>query len=89
MLGVLSSPMGIMRHNTSYDELMEAPMHSPPSDMSINILWKDPVIPKHNFRDTAEVSSCGDNLFFLCCCYKAGLDCDLLGKGKQREPVEF
>lgn len=46
------------RRNTSYDELMEAPMHSPPSDMSVNILWKDPVIPQHRFRNTAEVHSC-------------------------------
>lgn len=52
------------RRNTSYDDLMEAPMHSPPSDMSVNILWTDPVIPKHTFRDAAEVTPCPDTLDF-------------------------
>lgn len=60
----LSSPIGMTRRNTSYDDLMEAPMHSPPSDMSVNILWKDPVIPKHKFRDAAEVTPCPDTLDF-------------------------
>lgn len=58
IFGALSSPIGMTRRNISYDELMEAPMHSPPSDMSVNILWKDPVIPQHRFRNTTEVHSC-------------------------------
>lgn len=60
----LSSPIGMTRRNTSYDDLMEAPLHSPPSDMSVNILWKDPIIPKHKFRDAAEVTPCPDTLDF-------------------------
>lgn len=58
IFGALSSPIGMTRRNISYDELMDAPMHSPPSDMSVNILWKDPVIPQHRFRNAAEVPSC-------------------------------
>lgn len=58
IFGALSCPIGLSRRNTSYDQLMEAPMHSPPSDMSVNILWKDPVIPQHRFRNTVEVHSC-------------------------------
>lgn len=80
--------MGITRRNTSYDDLMEAPMHSPPPDMSVNILWKDPVIPKHNFRDAAEVSSCVDANVLLCACDETGLDCDPLGKGERSQPAE-
>lgn len=57
IFSALSSPIGMTRRNISYDELMEAPMNSPPSDMSVNILWKDPVIPQHRFRNTAEVHS--------------------------------
>lgn len=53
--GALSCPLGMGRRNVSYDELIDAPMNSPPSDLSVNILWKDPVIPKHRFRNTAEV----------------------------------
>ncbi|KAM9377023.1 glutamine--fructose-6-phosphate aminotransferase [isomerizing] 2 isoform 3-T3 [Pholidichthys leucotaenia] len=29
-------------------------MHSPPADLAVNILWKDPVVPQHRFRN-AEV----------------------------------
>lgn len=62
IFGALSSPIGVTRRNISYDELMEAPLHSPPADMTVNILWKDPIIPQHKFRNTAEVHSC---LFLL------------------------
>ncbi|KAE8286017.1 putative monooxygenase p33MONOX [Larimichthys crocea] len=58
----LSSPIGITRHNISYDEHMDAPMHSPPPDLSVNILWKDPVIPQHKFRNAAEESESGGKL---------------------------
>ncbi|AWP12166.1 putative monooxygenase p33MONOX [Scophthalmus maximus] len=54
IFGVLSSPLGITRHNMSYDEHMDTPMNSPPPDMTVNMLWKDPVIPQHKFRNTAE-----------------------------------
>lgn len=63
LFGAFSSPIGMTRHNVSYDDLMDATMHSPPSDLSVNILWKDPVIPQHKFRNTAEV------LFLLCSYY--------------------
>lgn len=52
LMGALSSPIGIQRHNISYDENMDAPMHSPPSDLTVNIMWKEPVIPQHRFRKT-------------------------------------
>ncbi|CAL1613343.1 unnamed protein product [Knipowitschia caucasica] len=58
--GSMSSPISLVRRNTSYDDLIDAPMHSPPPDMSVNILWKDPVKPKHRFRDAAEPGSEGD-----------------------------
>ena len=64
-------------------------MHSPPSDMSVNILWKEPVVPKHNYREAAEVRCCGETLCFLWCCYKTGLDWDPLGKEERREHAEF
>ncbi|XP_026186834.1 putative monooxygenase p33MONOX [Mastacembelus armatus] len=56
----LSSPITMPRHNISYDEHIYGPIHSPPSDMTVNILWKDPVIPQHKFRKLAEEGeSCG------------------------------
>ncbi|XP_041846264.1 putative monooxygenase p33MONOX [Melanotaenia boesemani] len=61
----LSCPIGITRHNISYDEHMETPMHSPPPDMSVKIYWKDPVIPKHRFRNTAEERESGGKLLPL------------------------
>lgn len=57
LFGALSSPIGMTRRNISYDDNIDAPMHSPPADMSVNILWKDPVIPQHKFRNAAEVIS--------------------------------
>ncbi|XP_005467839.1 putative monooxygenase p33MONOX [Oreochromis niloticus] len=59
LMGALSSPIGIQRHNISYDENMDAPMHSPPSDLTVNIMWKEPVIPQHRFRKTEEGKSGG------------------------------
>ncbi|XP_037531242.1 putative monooxygenase p33MONOX [Nematolebias whitei] len=56
LCGAMSSPIGMTRHNISYDELIDAPMHSPPADVTMNIFWKDPVIPQHKFRNTAEAS---------------------------------
>uniref|UniRef100_A0A3Q3VYC7 Putative monooxygenase p33MONOX n=1 Tax=Mola mola TaxID=94237 RepID=A0A3Q3VYC7_MOLML len=59
IFGALSSPIGMTRRNISYDELMEAPMYSPPSDMTVNILWKDPVHPR---------TFCFSCLFLSCNC---------------------
>ncbi|CAK6956527.1 putative monooxygenase p33MONOX [Scomber scombrus] len=50
----MSSPIGMTRHNISYDEHMDAPMHSPPADLAVNNLWKDPVIPQHKFWNSEE-----------------------------------
>ncbi|XP_054890042.1 putative monooxygenase p33MONOX [Poeciliopsis prolifica] len=57
----LSSPAGIARHNISYDEHMDIPMHHPPADMTVNNFWKDPLIPRHRFRNK-EVSESGDKI---------------------------
>ncbi|XP_076595332.1 putative monooxygenase p33MONOX [Chaetodon auriga] len=62
LFSALSSPIGMTRRNVSYDEHMDAPMHSPPPDLTVNILWKDPVIPQHKFRNTAEESESAGNL---------------------------
>ncbi|KAK2849227.1 hypothetical protein Q5P01_009061 [Channa striata] len=62
VLGALSSPIGMMRRNISYDENIDAPMHSPPTDMTVNILWKDPVIPQHKFRNIVEEGEHGGKL---------------------------
>lgn len=59
----MSSPIGMTRRTISYDEHMDTPMHSPPADLSVNILWKDPVIPQHKFRNSAEVLPCFVCLF--------------------------
>ena len=49
----LSNPVGMARR--TYDENLDVPLNSPPSDMSVNILWKDPVIPRHRFKKLPEV----------------------------------
>lgn len=54
LFGPLSSPIGLMRHHINYDVHMDVPMNSPPPDLAVNILWKDPVVPQHRFRDTTE-----------------------------------
>ncbi|XP_029020444.1 putative monooxygenase p33MONOX [Betta splendens] len=54
LFGGLSAPIGMIRRTISYDEHIDAPMHSPPPDMTVNILWKDPVIPQHKFRKIPE-----------------------------------
>lgn len=62
LFGAMSSPISMMRRNISYDELIDAPMHSPPPDMTVNILWKDPIIPKNRFRNAAEEVESGGKL---------------------------
>lgn len=54
LFGAFSCPIGMNRRTVSYDDLMDATMQSPPSDFNFNIFWKDPVIPQHKFRNTAE-----------------------------------
>ncbi|CAL8355233.1 unnamed protein product [Merluccius merluccius] len=49
-----SNPIGMTRRTCSYDENLDAPLNSPPLDMSVNILWKDPVIPKRRFKQIPE-----------------------------------
>ncbi|XP_020502161.1 putative monooxygenase p33MONOX [Labrus bergylta] len=65
LFGAFSSPIGMTRRNISYDEHMDSPMHSPPSDMTVNILWKDPVIPKNKFRNTAEEGEIGGKMLTI------------------------
>ncbi|MEQ2292992.1 hypothetical protein AMECASPLE_028704, partial [Ameca splendens] len=62
LCAALSSPTGIACHNISYDEHMDTPMHHPPADMTVNNFWKDPIIPRHRFRNTAEVSENGGKI---------------------------
>ncbi|KAM9835647.1 putative monooxygenase p33MONOX [Syngnathus typhle] len=60
VLGALSYPIGLTRHNMCYDDQMDIPMHSPPADFAVNSLWTDPVVPNHKFRKSAEESEkCG------------------------------
>ncbi|KAL2077255.1 hypothetical protein ACEWY4_026759 [Coilia grayii] len=54
LLGGMSTPISISpRFN--YDEALEAPMHSPPSDFADGILWKNPIIPDRKFKRLQEV----------------------------------
>ena len=49
-------PLGMARRALSYDDNMEAPMSTPPHDISINTLWRRPVIPERRFSHLAEVA---------------------------------
>ncbi|KAJ3587562.1 hypothetical protein NHX12_011159 [Muraenolepis orangiensis] len=51
----LSNPVGMSRRTCSYDENLDGPLNSPPPDVTINNLWKDPVIPQRRFKTIAEV----------------------------------
>ncbi|XP_029918169.1 putative monooxygenase p33MONOX [Myripristis murdjan] len=62
LFGASSSPIGMSRRNFNYDEQLEAPIISPPSDFSVNILWKDPVIPQRRFESIAEEGEIGGKL---------------------------
>ncbi|XP_028321813.1 putative monooxygenase p33MONOX isoform X2 [Gouania willdenowi] len=48
-------PVGMTRRALSYDDNLEAPMSTPPHDISINLLWKRPLIPER--RHTQEEQS--------------------------------
>lgn len=47
-------PIGMTRRALSYDDNLEAPMSTPPHDISINNLWRRPVIPERRFTQLAE-----------------------------------
>uniref|UniRef100_A0A672YPZ5 Putative monooxygenase p33MONOX n=1 Tax=Sphaeramia orbicularis TaxID=375764 RepID=A0A672YPZ5_9TELE len=50
-------PIGMTRRALSYDDNLEAPMSTPPHDISINNLWRRPVIPERKFPYLAEDES--------------------------------
>ncbi|XP_067347643.1 putative monooxygenase p33MONOX isoform X1 [Channa argus] len=53
-------PMGMTRRALSYDDNLEAPMSTPPHDISINNLWRRPVIPERKFTRLAEENESGE-----------------------------
>ncbi|KAM6470469.1 putative monooxygenase p33MONOX isoform 4-T4 [Liasis olivaceus] len=57
LLGKISQPIGMSRRAFSYDDALEdtAPMTPPPSNMTSNILWKQPVIPEHKYEKLSQV----------------------------------
>ncbi|XP_037543154.1 putative monooxygenase p33MONOX [Nematolebias whitei] len=54
-MGGMKLPVGMTRRALSYDDNLEAPMSTPPHDISINNLWKRPVVPSRKFSQLAEV----------------------------------
>uniref|UniRef100_A0A3B3UI80 Putative monooxygenase p33MONOX n=1 Tax=Poecilia latipinna TaxID=48699 RepID=A0A3B3UI80_9TELE len=54
-MGGMKLPVGMTRRALSYDDNLEAPMSTPPHDISINNLWRRPVIPERKFSQLAEV----------------------------------
>lgn len=54
-IGGMKLPVGMTRRALSYDDNLEAPMSTPPHDISINNLWRRPVIPERKFTRLAEV----------------------------------
>ncbi|XP_055004303.1 putative monooxygenase p33MONOX isoform X2 [Boleophthalmus pectinirostris] len=53
-MGGMKLPIGMTRRALSYDDNLEAPMSTPPHDISINNLWRRPVIPERKFTHLAE-----------------------------------
>lgn len=53
-MGGMKLPIGMTRRALSYDDNLEAPMSTPPHDISINTLWRRPVIPERKFSQLAE-----------------------------------
>lgn len=47
-------PLGMARRALSYDDNLEAPMSTPPHDISINNLWRRPLIPERKFTHLAQ-----------------------------------
>lgn len=60
-MGGMKLPVGMTRRALSYDDNLEAPMSTPPHDISINNLWKRPVVPSRKFSQLAEVRVHGTN----------------------------
>lgn len=54
-MGGMKLPVGMTRRALSYDDNLEAPMSTPPHDISINNLWRRPIIPERKFTHLAEV----------------------------------
>ncbi|KAJ3589329.1 hypothetical protein NHX12_010174 [Muraenolepis orangiensis] len=50
----LGLPLGMARRALSYDDNLEAPMSTPPHDISINNLWRRPLIPERKFTHLAQ-----------------------------------
>uniref|UniRef100_A0A3Q2DPW8 Putative monooxygenase p33MONOX n=1 Tax=Cyprinodon variegatus TaxID=28743 RepID=A0A3Q2DPW8_CYPVA len=48
-MGGMRLPVGMTRRALSYDDNLEAPMSTPPHDISINNLWRRPIIPERKF----------------------------------------
>lgn len=55
-MGGMKLPIGMTRRALSYDDNLEAPMSTPPHDISINKLWRRPIIPERRFTHLAEVT---------------------------------
>ncbi|KAF1378284.1 hypothetical protein PFLUV_G00188950 [Perca fluviatilis] len=58
-MGGMRLPVGMTRRALSYDDNLEAPMSTPPHDISINKLWRRPVIPDRKFNQLAEEDESG------------------------------
>ncbi|KAL3043223.1 hypothetical protein OYC64_021025 [Pagothenia borchgrevinki] len=58
-MGAMRLPIGMTRRALSYDDNMEAPMSTPPHDISINNLWRRPIIPERKFSRLAEEDESG------------------------------
>lgn len=54
-MGGMKLPVGMTRRALSYDDNLEVPMSTPPDDISINNLWRRPIIPERRFTHLAEV----------------------------------
>ncbi|XP_035482042.2 putative monooxygenase p33MONOX isoform X1 [Scophthalmus maximus] len=58
-MGGMRLPIGMTRRALSYDDNLEAPMSTPPHDISINNLWRRPIIPERKFTQLAEEDESG------------------------------
>ncbi|XP_049896474.1 putative monooxygenase p33MONOX isoform X1 [Epinephelus moara] len=58
-MGGMKLPIGMTRRGLSYDDNLEAPMSTPPHDISINNLWRRPIIPERKFSHLAEEDESG------------------------------
>ncbi|XP_034746743.1 putative monooxygenase p33MONOX [Etheostoma cragini] len=58
-MGGMKLPVGMTRRALSYDDNLEAPMSTPPHDISMNKLWRRPVIPERKFNHLAEEDESG------------------------------